>query len=157
MQANLATKLAAIDTEITQDTMVLRVPAAANYYRGSHTAGVALSDTLPAIVLSFQGTTPDAARRSEKLGSHAWELQYIDQHVGVAGFTSPQQELEERVSRAAVGIWQVFMDNQTLTVSSVAYARAWQLERIVPTDPVGLDELWVRGISLFFHCPFGWS
>ena len=156
LQAGLATKMAAIDTEVTADTMVLRAPAAANYYRGATSQDVALTDTLPAIVIIYLGTAQDDELRSEDLATHSWELQYIETAVGVAEFATPQGELEERVSRAGVAIWQTLEDNKTLTVSTVEYSASWLLDRMVPAEIELNGDVWVQGISLWFRCDFGW-
>src|SRR3990167_3428727 len=129
LQSGLAAKMSAIDTEISADAIVLRAPANANYYRGAALQDAALTDTLPAIVLIYTGTVPDDLRRSEKLAWHSWELQYIEQSGGSADFTTPQGELEERVNRAAVAIWQTLDDNRTLAVSGVKHSSSWLLDR----------------------------
>lgn len=154
LQSNLSGKMSTIDTEITADTIVLRVPVAANYYRGP-TLDLALVDTLPAIVLSWKGLVYTPRYANEKLREHQWELQFIEQSSESDSNMTPQEVLEERLSRSAVAILQVFQDNLTLTVSGVQYASALIVDRVVPTEEAITEEGWVRGVSIFFSAVFG--
>lgn len=154
LQTNLATKLAAIDTEIG-DSITLRAPAAANYYRGAGAEDLALSGVLPAFVLRWEGLVYPDAYRSEKLRQHAWSLLFAEEcNAGVGGL-DVQEVLEERCQRTMVGVAQCFQDNLQLVVSAVSYASAILIDRVVPTEPMTDGDIWTRQIYMLFRCAFG--
>uniref|UniRef100_A0A6M3J3F6 Uncharacterized protein n=1 Tax=viral metagenome TaxID=1070528 RepID=A0A6M3J3F6_9ZZZZ len=156
LQANLETKLTAITAEIG-DSLALRAPAAAQYYRGAGAEDLAFSGALPAFVLRWEGLVYPDAYRSEKLRQHAWSLLFVEEcNVAVGGLT-PQEVLEERCQRVMVGVAQCFQDNLQLVVSSVSYASAILIDRVVPTEPVVEEDLWTRSIYMLFRCAFGHS
>jgi len=159
LQADVAARHNAIDSEIN-DGIVLRDVATAQYYSGPVGASLALGDALPAYVLRLLEDRPTEAR-SEDLGYMRWELQIIEQEndPGETGLF-PQEVLEERLTRMAVAVRQVFEDteaNRKLTTGGVAYSSGLIVERVVPIGEGITDATtWVRGIALFLRTPYSW-